>query len=143
MSKRWTLNGVEYTQEDCLTCGIVYFIPTKMRDEQQRTGGEHYCPNGHTQGWYKGGTEFDKLQRERDRLKQRQAQLKDELQSAERQVAAQKANVTKLKKRAGAGICPCCNRQFANLKRHMSAKHPDYADTVRKEPLKVVEGGKS
>lgn len=27
--------------------------------------------------------------------------------------------------RIGAGICPCCNRTFSQLARHMQSKHPD------------------
>lgn len=38
---------------------------------------------------------------------------------------AYKGNVTKLKKRASAGLCPCCNRHFTNLQRHIASKHPD------------------
>lgn len=32
--------------------------------------------------------------------------------------------------------CPCCNRTFQNLQRHMTSKHPDYVS------LDVIEGGK-
>lgn len=31
-----------------------------------------------------------------------------------------------IKKRVGNGVCPCCNRTFENLSRHMSCKHPEY-----------------
>lgn len=39
---------------------------------------------------------------------------------------AMKGVVTKLKKRVSNGVCPCCNRYFANLHRHMTNQHPDY-----------------
>jgi hypothetical protein len=26
------------------------------------------------------------------------------------------------------GVCPCCNRTFQNLARHMAGKHPDYEE---------------
>ncbi len=36
--------------------------------------------------------------------------------------------MTKVKKRAANGVCPCCNRTFSDLARHMKAKHPDFAE---------------
>jgi hypothetical protein len=27
------------------------------------------------------------------------------------------------------GVCPCCNRTFQQLARHMKAKHPGYGPT--------------
>ena len=32
-----------------------------------------------------------------------------------------------LQYRVGHGVCPCCNRTFGDLYRHMSTKHPGYA----------------
>lgn len=31
-----------------------------------------------------------------------------------------------LRNRAAAGVCPCCNRTFEQLGRHMTTKHPEY-----------------
>ena len=39
---------------------------------------------------------------------------------------AAKGQISKLKKRASAGVCPCCNRSFQNLRRHMGNKHPEF-----------------
>lgn len=49
-------------------------------------------------------------------------------QKAERKLATHK-------KRASAGVCPCCNRTVSQMARHMQAKHPDY-NVV---PLKVAK----
>ena len=40
----------------------------------------------------------------------------------------------RIEKRIHAGVCPCCNRSFPNLQRHMAAKHPD----GKVVPLKVT-----
>lgn len=37
-----------------------------------------------------------------------------------------RGQLTKLKRRVSNGVCPCCNRSFADLHRHMTEKHPDY-----------------
>ena len=47
--------------------------------------------------------------------------------AAERSAAAYKGHLTRVKRRVGNGVCPCCNRTFKNLADHMTTKHPDYA----------------
>lgn len=150
----------QFTWSNCITCGVRYAVPTRLMDHQRKEGGFHYCCNGHQQGWSKEDTEDEKVRRERDRLKQRLAQKNDELaadrrrsndkieaerertRAAERREAAQKGNVTKLKKRAARGVCPCCQLHFTNLERHMNTKHPEFIDTPDVGDLKVIEGGK-
>lgn len=39
---------------------------------------------------------------------------------------AQKGQNTRLKNRIAAGVCPCCNRSFQNVARHMAGQHPDF-----------------
>lgn len=36
------------------------------------------------------------------------------------------ATKTRIKNRVKNGVCPCCNRTFENLARHMQAKHSDF-----------------
>ena len=45
----------------------------------------------------------------------------------ERSHSATKGHLTRAKKRHRAGLCPCCNRQFQDLVRHMASKHPEEA----------------
>lgn len=100
---------------------------------QRREKFSFYCPNGHEQWYVTGETEVEKMRRERDAAVQRVAQWQDyereareRAERAERRVAAAKGQVTKLKKRASNGVCPCCNRTFADLARHMAGKHPGF-----------------
>lgn len=120
-----SLDGVSSVVTDCVQCGCRFTVPQPMWDSQRESGGFHFCPSGHKQGWSEGGTINAQLRRERDRLKQRVAQKDDDIQQLKNSVAAQKGQVTKLKKRASAGVCLCCNRTFQNLARHMATKHAD------------------
>ena len=106
-----------------------------------------YCPYGHPQIFRKGETDAEKMRRERDQLRQRLAQKDDEIihqrdltHKANRRTAAAKGQVTKLKNRASAGVCPCCNRTFQNLASHMKGKHPNF--NKEKPMLKVVGSDK-
>tara|TARA_Y100000310_G_scaffold338946_1_gene430083 strand:- start:1163 stop:1354 length:192 start_codon:yes stop_codon:yes gene_type:complete len=55
----------------------------------------------------------------------------DERDAAEKTASTYKGQVTKLKNRAKAGVCPCCNRTFQNLSRHMETKHPDFGEVIQ------------
>lgn len=99
---------------------------------ERREGMQFYCPNGHPQHYVSGESECTTLRRERDRLKQEQARLQDAIRH-ERERAEHERNrangykgaATRMKNRARAGVCPCCNRHFVNLERHMTAKHSE------------------
>ena len=112
-------------------CGVQHAVPSNLRDLQVRqhdNGGAIppiFCPLGHKH--YPAGPskakEFEqRLQRECAAHDQTRAHLQD----AENQRRAEKAAKTRLKTRIANGVCPCCHRTFANLRRHIKAKHPDY-----------------
>jgi hypothetical protein len=35
------------------------------------------------------------------------------------------AELRRIQKRTAAGVCPCCNRTFQQLARHMKTRHPE------------------
>ena len=117
-------------------CGIRHAVPESLRKNQLREHNDGlkptgiFCPLGHT--WIPAGNSKHELlqhelQRERASHDQQRANLRDRLERAKRQTAAQKAAKTRLKNRVAAGVCPCCNRHFENLARHMTGQHPGFA----------------
>ncbi len=136
--------SITLTETTCW-CGTPFAVPTRMYNSAYNDGHTIYCPHGHTVVWKE--TQADKLRHDRDRLKQQITHRDDLLREAradaehqERRAAAFKGSATKLRKRAKAGICPCCTRSFVNLKRHMDGQHPDWHSD---EPeLRVISGGK-
>ena len=126
----------EFYVEECCNCGISFAMTAELyrrcKDNPGPRGRSFYCPNGHNQH-YVGESETDQQRRRADRLAQQIAQrddriidLIDQRDAADRRTAAAKGRITKLKKRAAAGVCPCCSRSFENLKRHMATKHPNF-----------------
>lgn len=116
----------------CCQCGVEFALLEYFQNERRRDGKTFYCPNGHAQTY--GDTEADQLRRERDRLKQEQARLHGEIADRDRWLtkevtAREKAEkeTKRIKKRAAAGVCPCCTRHFTQLERHMQAEHPEIA----------------
>lgn len=128
--------GQEHVEMQCGTCGVWHAFPMTRYNAARREGGFWTCPNGHSRGWKKGEEqeEINKIRRERDRLLQQSAQKDDEISQREREISSQKRIVNKLKKRASAGTCPCCQRTFSNMAIHMRNQHPDFL----KPNLKVV-----
>ena len=122
----------------CYRCKEAFGLERSTYDHLQRSEGTFHCPWGHAQHFAAGESEETKLRRERDRLKQQATRLIEEAQLAwntvkleQRRGAAARGQITKLKKRAAKGICPCCHRQFSQLEAHMTMKHPGFL----KQPL--------
>jgi uncharacterized C2H2 Zn-finger protein len=117
----------------CCTCGVLFGYGEEYMRERERDHGWFYCPNGHAQH-YSGDNTEEQLRKDlaaarrreqaahADRERQREARL-----TAERQRAAAKGQLTKTKNRIAKGVCPCCNRTFQNLGKHMAGQHPDFA----------------
>lgn len=109
-------------------CGIPHAIPADLYAEMKRHGKKAYCPLGHT--YVFSNTTEDKLARAEQRAKyanQRAEAERDLRLAEERSHSATKGHLTRAKKRHRAGLCPCCNRQFQDLVRHMASKHPEEA----------------
>lgn len=112
-------------------CGMRHAVPEELYSFQRR---QHengrdvtviYCPLGHTH-IPAGEGAAAKLRRQLERANQRAQAERDLREDTERRLAAQKGATTKARNRAAAALCPCCNRSFVQLRRHMSTKHPDY-----------------
>ena len=110
-------------------CGIVFGLEAGYYDRRHNDHGWFHCPNGHPQH-YPQKSDLEKarvaLQMERDA---KEAALQRE-RSTRLALRAQKGQVTRLRRRAAAGVCPCCHRSFSALRRHMQTKHPEF----RKDP---------
>lgn len=112
-------------------CGINHAVPEDLRDYQLRqfhdgreVTGIH-CPLGHSHV-PAGKPKHERLQEALDRERARAGRLASERDQAAASARAYKGVATKARKRSGAGLCPCCNRSFSQLRRHMEAKHPDF-----------------
>lgn len=126
-------------------CGTWHAIPESLRHIQlkaQDAGRDHFvhCPLGHQ--YAPAGK--SQLQLEKERAAREAAQLRSRLdyqetetriqreraEQLEKRRRAEKAAKTRLKNRVARGVCPCCNRHFDNLQRHIQHQHPDFAATA-------------
>ena len=126
-----TLQYTETLQVVSCWCGMALAIPSNLYRHAKDYGSTVYCPLGHQFSWTE--TEADRLRKkleateaQRDRARQRERAERDLKEDTQRRLIAQKGATTKARKRHAAALCPCCNRSFVQLRRHMAAKHPDY-----------------
>jgi len=129
------LNGERHVINQCGTCAVWHTIPEIVYECYRKEGGFWHCPNGHQRGWVKGTDEVERenIRRERDRLKQDAARLECEVIEQRQRADAAEKKVVQIKRRAAAGVCPCCNRTFLNIQRHMMSKHPNVVPLEQKQ----------
>jgi ssDNA-binding Zn-finger/Zn-ribbon topoisomerase 1 len=130
------LLSVELVSMNCPHCGGVFAISREYREEAERLGQFKQCWScpycKQTRGY--GSGEIQKLQAQVAQLERDKNYLRTARDNALNEAGhfrasrdALKGQLTKERRRVGNGVCPCCNRSFVNLRRHMTAKHPDHA----------------
>lgn len=120
---------IKITAMDCANCGMVFGVTDEFSRHRRQDGGRFYCPNGHGNAF--GETETDKVRKELDATRRREELVQESYkrettkrQAAERSLAATRGQVTQLRKRAQAGVCPYgCRRHFADVEWHVATKH--------------------
>lgn len=120
---------VTFAAMACGECGIEFYVPEWFKKERRESGTVWYCPNGHNRVYKERESEQvrrdleAKLQREAARASSALSRLDQERASH----SATKGQLTKAKKRAANGVCPCCQRSFVDVARHVRSKHPAFA----------------
>lgn len=125
----------------CPCCGVTYAIPLRLQENAFNKGEFKimwHCPNGHELGYEGKGEDEKRIERAEKQAKyaaDRAARLASELEQERAHARAQKGRATRFKndrdrerKRTAAGVCPCCNRSFQNLARHMKGQHPEFPE---------------
>lgn len=116
----------------CCECRTNFAMEREIYNlaEQRGVKFDFYCPHGHRQYIPKGDTDLVKMRRERDQAIRDNARLTDahsvaraRTASALKSASAYKGAATRLRNRALAGICPCCNRHFKDVESHVKSKH--------------------
>lgn len=116
------VNGVKFVTRECKTCGVVFAFTAEFERHRLADRKTWYCPNGH-QWHFTGPSEADKLRAEVERQKQmREAEEARRLRVEQERDQVARAH-HKMRVRVMNGVCPCCNRTFQNLMRHMQTEH--------------------
>lgn len=110
-------------------CDQHFAMSRHFYDETQRDGRTWYCPSGHPRAW-RGETTEQKLKA----AEARNVHLADQLEATKAQAELARVQILRERQRFAKGVCPCCNRSFPALTRHMATQHPEYNVTDLKPP---------
>ena len=114
-------------------CGLRFAMDSDYARRAQLHGFTFHCPKGHRLRYGEGELETTKrlLEEEKQRrirAEQGQVAAIGAAKTAQRASAITRGKLKAVKQRVSNGVCPCCNRTFQNLMRHMHTKHPDYQE---------------
>lgn len=126
----------------CCACGVRFSMDTAVYERCKEVGRSFWCPNGHEQHF---GSELSRVKKQlaeaEERIAKARAQTERERERNEHERRSHAATKGQLRKtrgeldrarqRVGRGVCPCCNRTFEKLARHMASKHPEYAGDAK------------
>ena len=116
-----------YIAIECGGCGTPFAMSRSFYDQRRKDHKGWYCPSG-CRRYYSSESKEEQLRRERDTEREENNGLRYRIDHANRSRAALKGQVTKIKRRVGNGVCPCCQRQFQDLKRHMHSQHRNWSE---------------
>jgi hypothetical protein len=117
-----TKTSIQIVAHWCNGCGLPYGLPEGFIEQRREDHKSWTCPNGCVRHFAPGKSDKQKLAD----AEHRELALKDQLAAAIRDAETTRAALLRDRARFAAGVCPCCNRSFENVRRHMQAKHPDY-----------------
>lgn len=112
--------------ESCYSCGVLFAMPADLQNKFRNFGGTFYCPNGHGQVYSKSRLKNleEQLEAKERELREAKCETLRKQQQVEFERLGREAAEKKLR-RVKNGVCPCCQRSFQNLGRHMKTKHPE------------------
>ena len=125
--------STDMVTETCYKCGVLFAMTSDFERNKLRDRSDFFCLNGHAQR-YIGETDAQKL----EKANAREVALRDQLAASARDAEALRVALLRDRQRFANGVCPCCNRSFENVRRHMQSQHPDY-DVARVKAAAIVK----
>ncbi len=133
----------QLTTIHCGECAGTYAIDERYREQRYQKGESWTCPYCKC-GWGYSGQSENALLKKKIEEKNAEIARANSVAMAQRQAAdmerAAKEKAERKLKRVGNGMCPCCNRTFKNLARHMAVTHAgkDFALPKTIKPLAKI-----
>jgi hypothetical protein len=121
---------IEFVLEECCSCGTPFMLPKRLQKMLINNQNTFYCPNGHPQS-YCGKTEAERLKEQVAQLEKEKIKQHEILQNRWLDALGENQKLEKQLKRVHKGVCPCCNRSFTDLFRHMKTKHPEVVKSIQ------------
>lgn len=132
---------VELEKMTCKNCNGIFALNREYILHQRTHAGGYYCPYCQTL-WVWRESESDKL---RKLLAEKHKEVTASKCEAMRERQLKEETSLRMKaerklKRVDHGVCPCCNRTFRNLARHMASKHLKIPESFKQATREVKQG---
>lgn len=125
--------------EECCRCGMMFAMPLDVVRRRKKDRKTFYCPAGHSQH-YVGKTAEQRLKDELRQANNRADEHRREASEQRQRATAISRSYQRVRERVKNGVCPCCNRTFENLARHMQTKHPEYGNHQQLRTMRLAYG---
>lgn len=110
---------------ECAGCHMDFGITPAFVRRRRADHKTFWCPAG-CSNHYPGESALERAQRERDAARAKATAVEDQLQAARDDAEQVRRTLVRERARFAAGVCPCCDRSFVEVRRHIETKHPDY-----------------
>ena len=134
---QYTFNQTMTTMH-CGKCGIAFAMTMEKYDRCHDYGEDWYCTNGHCRIFTEN--ENTKLTNQLWAAQQETQRAQNRAIQAESLTVRTSKQYYRIRDRVMAGVCPCCNRTFENLARHMQSKHPEFSPGQRLKAMRDAFG---
>lgn len=118
-------------------CGAAFAVPDSICQRWRRNDRWWYCPHCGSHRHFLGETKEQKRIRE---LEQRVAREQGRVVQERTRADNHRRRYRRMRERIQNGVCPCCNRTFTNLARHMATQHPKLPTTEKVRHLRHLYG---
>lgn len=132
-------DNVWFEIEHCCRCSMAFAMPVDFQNARRRDHQNFYCPAGHAQH-YVGKSEEQKLREQLQGAADDLARARMARDLANEEVEKVRKAHNRMRQRVMNGVCPCCNRTFENLRRHMHDKHPEFGQPETLAALRKAFG---
>jgi hypothetical protein len=141
-----------FEEQECISCFVRFGVPKGFTAARRQDKRSFYCPNGHSMSYTRSTAdelrdqlaakerEAQNAKAEAERERRWRIEAREDQRALERRLAAQRGVTTRMKNRVANGVCPCCNRTFVNLQRHMASKHAGFvAEEVQEQVGRTLQ----
>lgn len=116
---------ITYKRLLCAACDIPMFMTAEFEKRRRDDHQTFFCISGH-RNFFDAESETERLRKRVHAMEINDAQRTKTIGTLYDRVNKAESDRKVLIERVHNGVCPCCNRTFKQLARHMSIKHPDY-----------------
>ena len=121
-------------------CGGTYALVNRYVQAKREEGGYWTCPYCQS-SWGYGKSENARLkeavataEKNAQFWRDRKAAVEQEKEHERAIANSLRGHLTLVRRRVANGVCPCCNRHFSNVERHMKGQHPGFVESTKKLP---------